>query len=74
MLYNTTGFDISASYVRYGEYDIVVKIESSQLIFDRPASFTTCGGLGNVISVDGGTVLAYPGGRVFHETFKLQEN
>ena len=30
MLYNTTGTDISASYVQYGEYDIVVKIESSQ--------------------------------------------
>lgn len=69
VLYNTTGFDISASYVQYGEYDIVVKIESSQLIFDRPASFTTYGGPGNVISVDGGTVLAHPGGRVFHETF-----
>ena len=74
VLYNTTGFDISASYVEYGEYDIAVKIESSQFIFDRPASFTTYGGLGNVISVDGGTVLAHPGGRVFHETFKLQEN
>ena len=75
VLYNTTGFDISASYVQYGEYDIVAKIESSQLIFDRPASFTTYGGgPGNVISVDGGTVLAHPGGRVFHETFKLQED
>ena len=69
VLYNTTGFDISASYVQYGEYEIVVKIESSQLIFDGPDSFTTYGGLGNVISVDGGTVLARPGGRVFHETF-----
>ena len=74
VLYNTTGFDISASYVQYGEYEIVVKIESSQLIFDGPDSFTTYGGLGNVISVDGGTVLAHPGGRVFHETFKLQED
>ena len=69
MLYNTTGTDISASYVEYGEYDITVKIESSQPIFDKPASFTTFGGLGNIISVDGGTVIAYPGGRVFHETF-----
>ena len=74
VLYNTTGTDISASYVQYGEYDIVVKIESSQPIFDRPASFTTFGGLGNIISVDGGTVIANPGGRVFHETFKLQED
>ena len=41
VLYNTTGFDISASYVEYGEYDIAVKIESSQPIFDTPASFTT---------------------------------
>ena len=73
VLYNTTGFDISASYVQYGEYDIAVKIESSQPIFDRPASFTTYGGLGNIISVDGGTVIAHDGGRVFHETFKLQE-
>lgn len=73
VLYNTTGFDISASYVKYGESSIVVKIESSQLIFDSPASFTMYGGIGNVISVDGGTVLAHPGGRVFHETFKLQE-
>ena len=69
VLYNTTGFDISASYVEYGEYDIAVKIESSQPIFDMPASFTTYGGLGNIISVDGGTVIAHPGGRVFHETF-----
>ena len=72
VLYNTTGFDISASYVEYGEYDIAVKIESSQLIFDSPASFTTFGGLGNVISVDGGTVIANPGGRLFNETFYLQ--
>ena len=89
VLYNTTGFDISASYVEYGEYDIVVKIESSQPIFDRPASFTTYGSYGNItsadvsiaivspwspgniISIDGGTVIAPPGGRVFHETFKL---
>ena len=69
VLYNTTGTDISASYVEYGEYDIAVKIESSQPIFDKPASFTTFGGLGNIISVDGGTVIAHPGGRVFHETF-----
>ena len=69
VLYNTTGTDISASYVDYGEYDIAVKIESSQPIFDKPASFTTYGGLGNIISVDGGTVIAYQGGRVFHETF-----
>ena len=69
VLYNTTGFDISASYVQRGNYDIAVKIESSQPIFDRPASFTTYGGLGNIISVDGGTVIANPGGRVFHETF-----
>ena len=74
VLYNTTGTDISASYVVHAYYGIVVKIESSQPIFDRPASFTTYGGLGNVISVDGGTVLAHPGGRVFHETFKLQES
>ena len=71
VLYNTTGTDISASYAPYGDYDIAVKIESSQPIFDMPASFTTYGGPGNVISVDGGTVLAHPGGRVFHETFKL---
>ena len=71
VLYNTTGFDISASYTQYDEYSILVKIESSQLIFDRPASFTTYGGLGTIISVDGGTVIATPGGRVFHETFKL---
>ncbi len=69
VLYNTTGTDISASYVRYGDYDIAVKIESSQPIFDNPASFTTFGGLGNIISVDGGTVIAHHGGRVFHETF-----
>lgn len=69
VLYNTTGTDISASYVEYGEYDIAVKIESSQPIFDKPASFTTFGGPGNIISVDGGTVIAHPGGRVFHETF-----
>ena len=69
VLYNTTGTDISASYVQYGEYDIAVKIESSQPIFDKPASFTTFGGLGNIRSVDGGTVIATPGGRVFHETF-----
>ena len=69
VLYNTTGTDISASYVQYDEYEIVVKIESSQPIFDRPASFTTFGGLGYIISVDGGTVIANPGGRVFHETF-----
>ena len=69
VLYNTTGTDISASYVQYGEYDITVKIESNQPIFDKPASFTIFGGLGNIISVDGGTVIAHPGGRVFHETF-----
>ena len=69
VLYNTTGTDISASYVEYGTYDIAVKIESSQPIFDKPASFTTYSGLGNIISVDGGTVIAHPGGRVFHETF-----
>ena len=74
VLYNTTGTDISASYVPHDNYDIVVKIESSQPIFDRPASFTTFGGLGNIISVDGGTVIASPGGRVFHETFYLLEN
>ena len=71
VLYNTTGTDISVSYVQYGDYDIVVKIESSQPIFDRPASFTTFGGLGSIISVDGGTVIANHGGRVFHETFEL---
>ena len=38
-------------------------------IFDKPASITTYGGLGNIISVGGGTVIAYQGGRVFHETF-----
>ena len=69
VLYNTTGTDISASYVVHAEYDIAVKIESSQPIFDKPASFTTYGGLGNIISVGGGTVIAHPGGRVFHETF-----
>lgn len=69
VLYNTTGTDISASYVQYDEYEIGVKIESSQPIFDKPASFTTFGGPGNIISVDGGTVIAHPGGRVFHETF-----
>ena len=74
VLYNTTGTDISASYVQYGEYGIAVKIESSQPIFDSPTSFTTFGGLGAIISVDGGTVIANPGGRVFHETFKLQED
>lgn len=74
VLYNTTGTDISASYVQYGEYDIAVKIESSQPIFDRPASFTTFGGLGTILSVDGGTVIAHPGGRVFHETFELLED
>ena len=73
VLYNTTGTYISASYVQYGDYDIAVKIESNQPIFDRPASFTTFGGLGNIISVDGGTVIASPGGRVFHETFELLE-
>ena len=74
VLYNTTGTDISASYVVANYGIVVVKIESSQPIFDRPASFTTYGGPGNVISVDGGTVLAHSGGRVFHETFKLQES
>ena len=73
VLYNTTGTDISASYIKHDVYGIAVKIESSQPIFDKPASFTTYGGLGNIISVDGGTVIAHPGGRVFHETFKLQE-
>lgn len=74
VLYNTTGTDISVSYVQYSHYDIVVKIESSQPIFDSPASFTTFGGLGGIISVDGGTVIAHHGGRVFHETFELQES
>lgn len=74
VLYNTTGTDISVSYVQYSHYDIVVKIESSQPIFDRPDSFTTFGGLGGIISVDGGTVIAHHGGRVFHETFELQES
>ena len=73
VLYNTTGFDISASYVAHVNYGIVVKIESSQPIFDIPASFTTYDGLGSIISVDGGTVIARLGGRVFHETFKLKE-
>ena len=73
VLYNTTGFDISASYVQYDTYDIAVKIESILPIFDRPASFTTFGGPGTILSVDGGTVIAHPGGRVFHETFKLKE-
>ena len=74
VLYNTTGTDISASYVEYGTYDIAVKIESSQPIFDGPASFTTGDYCGGIISIDGATVIAHPGGRVFHETFKLQEN
>lgn len=74
VLYNTTGFDISASYVQYGEYDIAVKIESSQPIFDKPASFTTYGGLGNIISVDGGTVMAPLGGKVLYELMQLDIN
>lgn len=69
VLYNTTGSDISASYVAYGDYGIAIKIDSSEPIFDRPASFTTFGGLGTIISVGGGTVIANSGGRVFHETF-----
>ena len=73
VLYNTTDANITTSYV-VDDYVVWAKIEADYPIFNNPASITTfVNGPGYLTKVTGRSVFATPGGRMFHETFKLKE-